>query len=559
MSGRSLRAGLFLLTLIAIAARPLVADQSASFSCQSTQGWAWQGQSEVTRERIAITIHPDHLDVEHELEIDARSGWGDTPSHPQSLEIRGGLNVAKGTVMTGLLLWNGNKILKGKLQTKEMARRKYEDVVDRNVKDPPPPRDPAILEKVGESAYALSIFPVSLNGSRKLRIRYLVPSTFLGGAHRIPFPHAFSSIASVTLKGGPGIPGYALTSVRMDGTETTVKNEDAAAVPLTLDADAYGQFQPYAYWQSSTGAWLRHITPLFGGSKGSRVYAGAMRDFRGSLGHVTHFVFRPPADFTDLSLGTKTRIVAVIKTAADSIKKEVAGDEYGRLGVEELRVFSRDTLEKGIAWRLYRDGAIEKETVEMPLVVRMTDGDQFARSFGNVPFYPLVKTMPVSLAAAWGFIDSKYALLALEQDSLKQALAEQYAKAGVPALDPEDIYPEDGKLDSIPLTAWMLQKNFNRDDLLAPSAIDASGPPPGIRWAFRDGSLSVEIDAAARGRGVRVSLHGLDGKLLKEWGASDMSKGRLAWSPKHTGYSAGLCLLRIVSGSQVYSIRVILR
>lgn len=558
MSGRSLRTDLFLLTLIAIAAQPLVADQAASFSCRATQGWAWQGQSAVTREHIAITIHPDHLDVEHELEIDARS-WGTTPSHPQSLEIFGSLYVEKGTVMTGLLLWNGNKILKGKLQTKEMARRKYEDVVDRNVKNPPPPRDPAILEKVGEGTYALSIFPVSLNGSRKLRIRYLVPSAFQGGAHRIPFPHAFSRIASVTLKGGPGTPGYALTSLRRDGTETTVKNEDAAAVPLTLDADVYNQFHPYAYWHSSTGALLRHITPLFGGSAGSRVYTGAMRDSRGSLGHVTHFVFRPPADFADFSPGATTRIVAVIKTAADSIKKEVGGGEYGRLGVEELRVFSRDTLEEGVSWRLYLNGALERETVEKPLVVRMTDGDQFARSFGGVPFYPLVKTMPVSLAAAWGFIDSKYALLALEEDSLKQAVADQFAKAGVPALDPEDIYPEDGKLDSIPLTAWMLQKNFNRDDLLAPSAIEASGPPPGIRWAFRDGSLSVEIDAAARGRGVRVSLHGLDGKLLKEWGANDMSKGRLAWSPKHAGYSAGLCLLRIVSGSQVYSIRVILR
>jgi hypothetical protein len=553
-----MRRALAILILLSFAASPLLANQSATFRCQATQGVAWQGMSAVTVERIGIAIHPDHLDVEHELEIDARPSWN-TPSHPNSLEILGNLTMTKGTVFTGLLLWNGDKILKGKLQTKEMARRKYEEVVDRNVKDPPPPRDPAILEMTGENTYALSIFPVSLNGSRKIRLRYLVPSAYRDGAHRIAFPYAFSRLATVTVRGGSGIQGYALTSTRADGSVTTVKNEEAVGTPLTLDPVAYQQFNPYTFWQAGSGAWLRDITPLFGGQEGSRVCVGSMRDVKGTEGYVAHFIFRPPADFIDSSSLPGTRIVAMITSGADTVEKEIYNGEPGRQGAEELRVFSHAALEERITWRIYSDDKVTSERTEEPLRFDFEDGIQYARSFGNTPFYPLVKSLPASLAAAWGFIDSKYALLALEQDTLKSAEAERYEKAGVPGLEPEDIFAEEGHLDDIPLSAWSLQRNFNREELLEPLAVAANGLPTGIRWLFRDGRVIVEIDPGALARGLRVSLHGLDGKLLKEWSANEVSNGRLSWSPRDAAYGAGVCLLRIASGKQVFSARVVLR
>lgn len=547
-----------ILAFCAAFARPLLANQSATFRSQSTQGWAWQGLSDVTFERINITIHPDHLDVEHELHIDARSNW-DTPSHPNSLEIVGNLNMAKGAVVTGLLLWNGDIILKGKLQTKAKARRSYEEVVDRNVKDPPLPRDPAILEKTGEDSYALSIFPVALNGKRKLRLRYLVPSAFRDSAHRIPFPHAFSTLATVTLKGGPGTPGYSLTSERMDGSLTTVKNEDAADTPLSLEPEAYSNFRPRIYWETGSRAWLRHVTPLFKGSAGSRVCVGSMRDAKGVAGHVSHFVFRPPADFISSTPDPKTRIVAAITDGADTVEKEVTGYPIALQGAEELRIFSRAALEEGVTWRRYVEDSLAEEVDEKPLVIDMEDGIQYARSFGGVPFYPMAKTMPPSLAAAWGFVDIKYALLALEKDSLKSEVAKLYEKSGVPGLDPEDIFPEDGLADSVPISVWLLQRNQDRDELLKPLTVAASALPSGIRWRFSGGSIIVEIDKAALSRGLRVSLHGLDGRLLKAWGKEEVSRGRLTWSPREAAYGAGVCLLRIVSGSRAYSARVVLR
>lgn len=142
---------------------------------------------------------------------------------------------------------------------------------------------------------------------------------------------------------------------------------------------------------------------------------------------------------------------------------------------------------------------------------------------------------------------------------MNTADAQRFEKAGVPALDSVDIYPEDGHLDDIPPSAWSLQKNFNRDDLLPPIAVAQELLASGIRWLFRDGLVIVEIDPSILAGGLRLSLHGLDGRLLKAWDGKEIANGRLVWSPRDAAYGAGVCLLRIASGKQALSVRVVLR
>lgn len=199
-----------------------------------------------------------------------------------------------------------------------------------------------------------------------------------------------------------------------------------------------------------------------------------------------------------------------------------------------------------------------REVVEKPRMIRMADGNQFVRTFGHLPFYPMATAMPKSLAASWGFIDTRYALLALEQDSLPSALAQQFITAGVPTLDTGDIYPEEGSLATLPLSAWLMQRNLDREELLKPTALATPlGLPQGIRWLIRDGALHIEIDPAARTRDLRVSLHDLQGKQVQNWGAHALSSGRITWKPQ--AGATGTYLLRITSGTQVFSARVILR
>jgi len=537
------------------------ANQTAQFSCRSTQGLVWSGTSEIIREKIDITILPDHLDVEHEFELNAKAQWSD-PNFPNSLEITGTLNLENSTVITGLLLWNGNKILKGKLQTKDLARRKYEEVVDRNVKNPPPPRDPAILEKVNDGVYNLSVFPVALNGSRKLRIRYLIPLAFVDSSYQSVFPYAFSQLATVTVRGGEGIQGYALTSMKVGGSRRTVKVEEEITSPIPLDADAYGQFQAYTAWSAGNQSYLLAVTPLFRDTYESRAYIASTRDSRGNQGYASHIVFLPPQELMEEISGEDTRITALIQSEDDSLIKEVSTQEIARKGIDHLRIFSSSPLKESISWKLYSHNEVVKEIDETPRIIPIEDGNQFMRTFAFTPFYPMTPTMPASLAVAWGFIDSRYALLALEQDTLSRDLTEKYASAGVPELEPEDIFSEEGDALSIPLSSWLLQKNISLEELLDPASIAAlnrPGFPAGIRWFTRDGLLQIEIDVSAIMPGMQVSLHGIDGKEIKRWSSGDIHRGRMSWSPRAAGYQAGICVLRIASSTQSWSARVLLR
>jgi hypothetical protein len=549
------------LAWVACAAGLGFAEQSADFQWQATQGMASSGSVRMVKEKITITVQPDHLDVEHEMELVTQVSWGE-PEFRHSLEILGNLFMEKKAVFTGLLLWNGEKILKGKLQTREMARRKYEEVVERNVKNPPPPRDPAILEKVSENEYRLSIFPVSLNGFRRIRLRYLIPSQLSEGQQSMPFPNAFSGIASVTVRGGVGLNGYAIVSKNAENQTRSVKTEDGVTAPITLDPVAFNQFQPW-FFISRDAFSIRHITPLFGTSKGSRLVMGSEEIGLGngwSNGFAAHLIFQIPSEIADLPSQSRTQILAKIRTETDSIQKELVIDSTRPGIIEELRVFSRSAFKKEIVWQAYSEDKLITEVIETPTTATVQDGLQFFRTFGNLPFYPMVKSLPTALAPAWGFIDARYALLALEQDTLPSALASEYAKAGVPGLNATDIFKEDGDLDSLPISAWLMQKNIVLEDLLKPVSVRVlAGLPKGIRWSFQDGSIHIHVDASMRAGDIRIHLYGMDGKKLKQWVAGDLHSGSVHWNPKANGYAQGQALLRIAAGANVWSLRVSLR
>jgi hypothetical protein len=445
-----------------------------------------------------------------------------------------------------------------------MARRKYEEVVDRNVKNPPPPRDPALLEKVGDGVYELSVFPVALDSSRKLRIRYLMPTVYRDSANRSPFPFAFSRSAEVIVRGGEGIEGYALTSMRSDNQRvTTIELREQVTSPIRLDADAYGNFQPRNPWNSGNqSSHLLAIAPILGESYGSRAIFATTQSSQGEPGFASHFIFHPPVEILDRLKEGGDRITASITSESDSVTKQITTLENNRLGVEQLRVYSSSALAASIAWRLFDGDELIDEIEETPEVIRFEDGNQFLRTFAWMPFYPMSRTMPASLATSWGFIDSRYALLALEQDTLTRELQEQFTSAGVPGLDPGDIFAEDDDSTLIPISAWLLQRNINPEDLLLPTsiaALNAYGLPTGIRWLFRDGFVHIEIDPSANFTGLQLSLHSIDGKEIKRWGKAELAGGRVTWSPGVARYKGGICLLRVTSGTQSWSARVLLR
>lgn len=172
---------------------------------RQTHGTGWWGSASLTKFDRRIIVHPYFLDIEEDIEL-APSGQM-PPDNLNTLEISGDFSLPAQSVITGILIWDGDNLLQGKLKGKEDARAAYEDVVDRNTTPPPRPRDPILIEKLDSQIewdsynkttmnidrYNCSIYPVTWGSSRRIRIRYLCPQKYINNELVMQIPPSFST------------------------------------------------------------------------------------------------------------------------------------------------------------------------------------------------------------------------------------------------------------------------------------------------------------------------------------------------------------------------------
>ncbi len=123
---------------------------------------------------LRVTVFPAYLDMEEDVEI-GTSGTVTTGNDPNTLEIVATFSLPAGATIIGGLLWDGERLLQGKLLDRGIADSIYEDLVNRNSTPPPRPRDPMIIELTGTNTYRLRVYPVALGHSRHFRLRYQLP------------------------------------------------------------------------------------------------------------------------------------------------------------------------------------------------------------------------------------------------------------------------------------------------------------------------------------------------------------------------------------------------
>lgn len=97
------------------------------------------------------------------------------------LEVVMNFELPEGSFVTDLWLWIGDKISKGIILDVWSASSIYEGIVQRR-------RDPAILKKKGPRSYELRVYPMNGNGTRKVRITYLVPNIWNENFVSTPLP-----------------------------------------------------------------------------------------------------------------------------------------------------------------------------------------------------------------------------------------------------------------------------------------------------------------------------------------------------------------------------------
>jgi Vault protein inter-alpha-trypsin domain len=544
--------------------------QFATFRSQATQGSAWIGDAPIRAETYRIVVHPNYLDVELTLEfgvseIEPRQLQEALDTQFQdALEIIGTIILPENSVVVGLLTWYKGRILKGKLKTKDFARQQYEEVVQRNVVIPPPkPRDPVLLEKVGRDRYNISIFPVSWSGTRKVRLRYLIPA----GYQDIDFPYAFSNKATVTLDRVAGVQQMEL--VTSDTIEPIASNLELSSLFYDLGGRSFGH-------PNSIPTPLSIRPKAIDTSLGTQIISGNFQQPH-LAGTMSQVVLRPPPQLYQDTLEWKSslyRTVATIRSATESCQKPLSIWDRTGPTLDMIRIYSSDPLQPFIGWSLYRNDTLVRTMEEKAVLYHDEDGLSFARAFGDTPFYPMSRTMPASLGISLGFVDSKYALVALEDDFLDAKQEAQYNTQGVPTLSAEDRFPAADENYAIPVDEWLKQRNQSKAAILTTAAywttptkitlpipvLSESSWPKALRFFVLHGILHLRLDANALNldKHLVVDLLNMKGELLKRWSKNTLASQEVTWSPKESAQGSGAFLLRLTLGGKILTRTVLI-
>lgn len=128
------------------------------------------GTANLLRSNLTVQVGAQWLDIEEEAEVEVTTSTSGAKG-PWLLE--GTFQVPKGTAIVGCMLWNDDTLLMGKLRGKASAEAIFDSLVpDR---DPLWARDPLLVEQTSETVYTLKLFPFQTSGTRRFRLRYLVP------------------------------------------------------------------------------------------------------------------------------------------------------------------------------------------------------------------------------------------------------------------------------------------------------------------------------------------------------------------------------------------------
>lgn len=160
---------LLALSLAAFAAAPSQARLGAN-------AVTWKSKRDypvnLVESRLKATVGPQWVDIEEEAELQVPSEFFEVGD---DILVEGTLSLPAHAAMTGCLLWNDDTLLLGKLRGRQDAEHKFDSLVpDRPVNYA---ADPLLLDMVDDSTYGFKLYPFSPGGTRRFRLRYLLPLT----------------------------------------------------------------------------------------------------------------------------------------------------------------------------------------------------------------------------------------------------------------------------------------------------------------------------------------------------------------------------------------------
>ncbi len=175
-------------------------------------------------------------------------------------------------------------------------------------------------------------------------------------------------------------------------------------------------------------------------------------------------IYWPGVNTRDMFVGRSldVTVTATLSTGSREHRVKVLAppeDENSYIGEwvqTQDHVFTENPLERSITWTVAKGESVLAEFIEVPRVVAMDDGMQYARLLGASPYLtPRASARPRSMAATFGFVDTAYSLVALEEDKLPAEIAAEYEHEGVPLLSDEDIFSAEADRQMIEVDEWL--------------------------------------------------------------------------------------------------------
>jgi hypothetical protein len=392
------------------------------------------GNAELSQNKVEIHLGTEIATIYEEANISIPQR-NELRGDPNSIEINYDFSLDPGNFIQSLLLWNGNQILKAKLMDANEAFKAYEAVVDRDVINIKP-RDPAFIRQISSSRYQLSIYPVSLGGTRKIRIRYAIPLESLGSMQTFLWRPLFSD-ADLSPK------ELELKIVKPDSLDVLLNNQ-GAILNIKNNVNYLVPYKTFERWYSNSNpAGKLRITTTYKTPPSSLSFHDT-RSYSAGYYHVA-------------KTKIPTEIYAYIKEQSPqtwniSATVSTGTNSYGSTALRPqdslvtLYIKSSQAWDQKIQWTLADQNG--KVALEHTQAISNLRQDSLAALLWAAK--ATQNQSAISYGALFGYVDAKMALLALEKDTLPQSLYAQYQNSGVPLLNPNEIQIEASKLPVLP-------------------------------------------------------------------------------------------------------------
>ena len=129
---------------------------------------SWWDYGEGTIDSVSLEITPKGIYLQYELYLTfSANGLGFSSETNYETEYE--FDLPEGAVVNDLWLWVGDEIMKADILDTWTASSIYEGIVNRR-------RDPAILFKRSATQYELRVYPMVGDGSRRIKLTYLMPA-----------------------------------------------------------------------------------------------------------------------------------------------------------------------------------------------------------------------------------------------------------------------------------------------------------------------------------------------------------------------------------------------